>query len=32
VRTLHGMVTELRYGRRPDRPKRQPGVKDDADD
>lgn len=27
VRTFHGMVTELRYGRRPDRPKRQPGVK-----
>jgi tRNA/rRNA methyltransferase len=27
VRTLHGIVTELRYGRRPDRPKRQPGVK-----
>jgi tRNA/rRNA methyltransferase len=29
VRTLHGIVTELRYGRRPDRPKRQPGVKAD---
>jgi len=25
VRTFHGMVTELRYGRRPDRPKRQRG-------
>lgn len=25
VRTLRGMVTELRYGRRDDRPKRQPG-------
>jgi tRNA/rRNA methyltransferase len=30
VRTLHGMVTELRYGRRDDRPKRQPGVKSNA--
>jgi tRNA/rRNA methyltransferase len=29
VRTLHGIVTELRYGRRPDRPKRQPGFKGD---
>ncbi|MGE3477528.1 MAG: RNA methyltransferase [Rhodospirillaceae bacterium] len=27
VRTFHGMVKELRYGRRPDRPKRQPGYK-----
>jgi len=27
VRTLHGVVKELRYGRRPDRPKRQPGFK-----
>ena len=26
VRTLHGVVKELRYGRRPDRPKRQPGF------
>lgn len=25
IRTLHGMVTELRYGRRPDRPVRQGG-------
>lgn len=32
VRTLHGIVTELRYGRRPDRPKRQPGVKDGNDE
>ena len=30
VRTFHGMVTELRYGRRPDRPKRQPGQKVEA--
>ncbi len=30
VRTLHGMIKELRYGRRPDRPKRQPGYKIDA--
>ncbi len=29
VRTLHGVVKELRYGRRPDRPKRQPGFKDE---
>jgi tRNA/rRNA methyltransferase len=29
VRTLHGIVKELRYGRRPDRPKRQPGYRDD---
>ena len=29
VRTLHGVITELRYGRRPDRPKRQPGHKAD---
>ncbi len=29
VRTLHGVITELRYGRRPDRPKRQPGYKAD---
>jgi tRNA/rRNA methyltransferase len=29
VRTLHGIVKELRYGRRPDRPKRQPGYKTD---
>ena len=27
VRTLHGIVKELRYGRRPDRPKRQPGYR-----
>ncbi|MCB2109223.1 MAG: RNA methyltransferase [Rhodobacteraceae bacterium] len=27
VRTFHGIVKELRYGRRPDRPVRQPGVK-----
>ena len=26
VSTLHGVVKELRYGRRPDRPKRQPGF------
>ena len=26
VRTFHGIVKELRYGRRPDRPKRQPGY------
>lgn len=33
VRTFHGMVKELRYGRRPDRPKRQPGYKvEDADE
>jgi len=32
VRTLHGIVTELRYGRRTDRPKRQPGVKDGNDE
>jgi len=30
VRTLHGMIAELRYGRREDRPKRQPGYKADA--
>lgn len=29
VRTLHGIVKELRYGRRPDRPQRQPGYKQD---
>ena len=29
VRTLHGVVKELRYGRRPDRPKRQPGYRED---
>jgi tRNA/rRNA methyltransferase len=29
VRTLHGMIAELRYGRRDDRPKRQPGYKAD---
>ena len=29
VRTLHGVITELRYGRRDDRPKRQPGHKTD---
>ena len=29
VRTLHGIVKELRYGRRPDRPKRQPGYRMD---
>ncbi len=27
VRTFHGIVKELRYGRRPDRPKRQPGYR-----
>lgn len=27
VRTFHGIIKELRYGRRPDRPVRQPGVK-----
>jgi tRNA/rRNA methyltransferase len=27
VRTFHGIIKELRYGRRPDRPPRQPGVK-----
>lgn len=27
VRTFHGIVKELRYGRRPDRPQRQPGYK-----
>ena len=27
VRTLHGIVTELRYGRRPDRPTRQTGPR-----
>ncbi|MBY0509971.1 MAG: RNA methyltransferase [Rhodospirillaceae bacterium] len=33
VRTLHGIIKELRYGRRPDRPKRQPGYKvDERDD
>ena len=32
VRTLHGMIVELRYGRRDDRPKRQPGVKGEDDD
>lgn len=31
VRTLHGIVKELRYGRRPDRPKRQPGYKTEED-
>ncbi len=30
VRTLHGVITELRYGRRDDRPKRQPGHKADG--
>jgi tRNA/rRNA methyltransferase len=29
VRTLHGIIKELRYGRREDRPKRQPGFKAD---
>src|SRR5690606_27088449 len=29
VRTLHGMIVELRYGRRDDRPPRQPGFKAD---
>ena len=29
VRTLHGIIKELRYGRRPDRPTRQPGYKVD---
>jgi tRNA/rRNA methyltransferase len=32
VRTLHGIIKELRYGRRPDRPKRQPGYKLDEGD
>lgn len=36
VRTLHGIIKELRYGRRDDRPKRQPGFKvgeaDEGDD
>jgi tRNA/rRNA methyltransferase len=27
VRTFHGIVKELRYGRRPDRPRRQSGVR-----
>jgi tRNA/rRNA methyltransferase len=31
VRTLHGIVKELRYGRRPDRPQRQPGYRRDED-
>lgn len=31
VRTLHGIIKELRYGRRPDRPKRQPGYKADEE-
>jgi tRNA/rRNA methyltransferase len=31
VRTLHGVVKELRYGRRPDRPQRQPGFRPDED-
>jgi len=31
VRTLHGMIAELRYGRRDDRPKRQPGYKPDEE-
>jgi tRNA/rRNA methyltransferase len=26
IRTLHGIIKELRYGRRPDRPRRQPGT------
>ncbi|MDX2223880.1 MAG: RNA methyltransferase [Rhodospirillaceae bacterium] len=26
IRTLHGIIKELRYGRRPDRPQRQPGT------
>ncbi len=29
VRTLHGIIKELRYGRREDRPQRQPGFKID---
>jgi tRNA/rRNA methyltransferase len=29
VRTFHGIIKELRYGRRDDRPKRQPGYKID---
>ncbi len=29
VRTLHGIIKELRYGRREDRPQRQPGYKID---
>lgn len=32
VRTFHGIVKELRYGRRPDRPKRQPGYKIEEDE
>jgi tRNA/rRNA methyltransferase len=31
IRTLHGMIKELRYGRRDDRPKRQPGYKTDEE-
>jgi tRNA/rRNA methyltransferase len=31
VRTLHGVIKELRYGRRPDRPKRQPGYRIDEE-
>ena len=30
VRTFHGIIKELRYGRRDDRPPRQPGVKPEA--
>jgi len=29
VRTFHGIIKELRYGRRDDRPKRQPGYRED---
>ena len=32
VRTLHGMIVELRYGRRDDRPARQPGFKPEDDE
>lgn len=32
VRTLHGMIVELRYGRRDDRPARQPGFKEYGED
>jgi tRNA/rRNA methyltransferase len=31
VRTFHGVIKELRYGRRPDRPRRQPGYRSDED-
>lgn len=32
IRTLHGIVTELRYGRRPDRPPRQKGPRNGPGD